>query len=94
MLISYEEAKELDDLKKENVELKKENQELKSKNEALEMWIDLYVKDNIKLKKAIEILKNVLNIQVELFSGFPMLKVLGDTPKLITYDEYKALKEV
>ena len=39
-------------------ELQKENQELKFKNIALELWNDCYTKENAKLKKTIEILKN------------------------------------
>ena len=47
-------CKDLDKLE----ELQKENQELKFKNIALELWNDCYTKENAKLKKTIEILKN------------------------------------
>lgn len=39
-------------------ELENENKELNNKNIALELWNDCYTKENAKLKKAIEILKN------------------------------------
>ena len=90
--------KDLDKLE----ELQKENQELKFKNIALELWNDCYTKENAKLKKTIEILKNKkVNIfHIWALDDYKQYKQYyffdeNHTEKdMLTIEEFKFLKEV
>ena len=83
-------------------ELQKENQELKFKNIALELWNDCYTKENAKLKKTIEILKNKkVNIfHIWALDDYKQYKQYyffdeNHTEKdMLTIEEFKFLKEV
>ena len=82
--------------------LEKENQELKNKNIALELWNDCYTKENVKLKKTIEILKNKkVNIfHIWALDDYKQYKQYyffdeNHTEKdMLTIEEFKFLKEV
>ena len=82
-------------------ELQKENQELKFKNIALELWNDCYTKENVKLKKAIEILKdkkvNLFHIWVfddykQYKQHYPFSEYSAEEDMLAT-EEFDFLKE-
>ena len=77
-------------------ELEKENQELK--NSALELWDKCYTKENSKLKKAIEIIrdKNVNIVYIKIFKDYKLYSqyYTGSSKDILTNEEYELLKEV
>ena len=78
--------------------LEKENQELKNKNSALELWDKCYTKENSKLKKAIEIIrdKNVNIVYIKIFKDYKLYSqyYTGSSKDILTNEEYELLKEV
>lgn len=92
----------ISDLENERTKLKEENQELKSKNVALELWNDCYTKENAKLKKAMNILKNKkVNIfHIWVFDDYMQYKLhyifseYHAEEDMLTEEEFNYLKEV
>ena len=77
MLISFEEAKKLDEIKKENEKLEKENNELRGKNFDLSM-------SNLGLRNEIFYLKDIYQNTIEFLSEALGLEVDLDHHNLIT----------
>ena len=90
-----------DKLYDENLELQKENQELKNKNAALKIKVRAWEIQSEKLKKAIEILKDKLNIRLHILTNTDGSKLFEiefiftyySTIHEITQQEYELLKE-
>lgn len=84
-------------LDSEKYHLFNENQSLKNRVEDLEICFKVRVKENEKLKKALEILKEYLNVGFGK-GGFPVVALKIDSVKMQDFlrsmEEYKLLKEV